>query len=152
MVLKKLSPLLIVTGLLIDQITKAFVIKHISIHSSLKLTPFLKIVHIRNYGITFGWLQNIIPNNIWIFLVLVISIICFLLYWLYRSKDFLVSLSLILIISGALGNFLDRLRLHYVVDFIDFHIKGYHWPAFNMADTFIVVGTFCIFLHTFFKK
>jgi len=90
--------------------------------------------------------------NINFFMIIVTSsIILFLFFWFQKTKNRNLSLSLSLIISGAIGNLIDRLSHKAVVDFIDFHIGNFHWPAFNFADTYITIGAF-IYVFTIFTS
>ncbi len=79
-------------------------------------------------------------------------IVIFLFFWLIRVKSLFYSLALGLIIGGALGNILDRILRGGVIDFIDFHVLDYHWPAFNIADSSIVVGALGMIYKSFFIK
>ena len=68
------------------------------------------------------------------------------------ETDTKTKIGLSLVLGGAIGNIVDRLRFGYVVDFLDFYFNTYHWPAFNLADSFICLGAFFIFIQIFFKK
>lgn len=103
------------------------------------VTKFLNIVYVNNYGISFGLLSNP-ENSKWMFIILSATLICVLLAWYIRSSSKLILLSLAMIIGGALGNLYDRLLFGSVLDFIDFHYATLHYPAFNVADSFIVIG------------
>ena len=76
----------------------------------------------------------------WLLSVLAIVITLFLLHWLWRTTDRLTAAAIALIIGGAVGNTVDRLRYGAVADYLDFHAFGYHWPAFNLTDSAIFVG------------
>lgn len=139
---------------LLDQITKYLIIKSIPLYGKISLLPFLDIVHIRNPGVAFGFLSDL-PENfriyffILVFLVAVVLISVFIYHTQLVEKMMLVSLSLIL--SGAVGNSIDRLRLGYVTDFIDFHWFGdpkLHWPPFNAADSCITIGVILLIIHS----
>ena len=73
-------------------------------------------------------------------------------FWMRKEKDVKINVGLSLVLGGALANIIDRVRLGYVVDFLDFHLNSSHWPAFNLADSFICLGAFIIFIQIFFKK
>ena len=123
-----------------DRLTKVLVIDHLTYLNSMDITPYLSIVHARNYGGAFGFLSQH-GAAAYIFLVLPIVIIAGLLYYLLRYQHTgTVKFSLTCILAGALGNMYDRLRYGYVTDFIDFYYKQYHWPAFNIADMSISFG------------
>ncbi len=105
-----------------------------------KITSFLNIVSVWNHGITFGMLQHNDLRNQLLLTWLVMTIILYLVYWIKSEEHHQTKIILNIILGGALGNFLDRLRFGAVYDFIDFHIYGYHWPAFNIADSCITIG------------
>ena len=126
--------------LLIDQVTKYFVASYINTHETINVLPFLNFVFVENTGITFGILKNI--NNQLVFVLLNITIVLYLFFWIKRNRNFVLPGAFI--ISGAIGNIIDRLHNKAVIDFLDFHVANYHWPAFNIADSFIVIG--CMFL------
>jgi len=125
--------------LFVDQLTKFFISKILSINTSYKVTSFFDIVHIRNSGISFGMFSNVFPTY---FISTVVGIIILLLIiWLLRTDNTIEKWGLIIVISGAAGNFIDRL-IHNssVIDFLYFHYKKYYWPAFNIADIAIALG------------
>ena len=123
-----------------DRLTKVLVIDHLTYLNYMDITPYLSIVHARNYGGAFGFLSQH-GAAAYRFLVLPIVIIAGLLYYLRRYQPTgTVKFSLTCILAGALGNMYDRLRYGYVTDFIDFYYKQYHWPAFNIADMSITFG------------
>jgi signal peptidase II len=125
---------------LLDRWTKLLVVEYIPYRDGISVTPFFNIVHARNYGGAFSILAQFEAAR-HIFTVLPLLIAAVILYMLIRyrfslSKNF----SLTCIFAGALGNLYDRIRLGYVVDFLDVYYGTYHWPAFNVADTSISVG------------
>ncbi len=134
--------------ILCDQLSKAFIIAFAqSTALPLKLLPFFNLVLIFNRGVSFGMLAH---AHSWIALLLPVclSIITLMLvWWLLKTKERIAALALGLIIGGAIGNLIDRLRAGVVTDFLDFHIGDCHWPAFNMADSFIFIGV-VIFVFT----
>ena len=127
--------------LIIDQITKLVIVNFILPNQSIKVFSFLNIVNVRNTGAAFGLFQSL-GNSIFIIISFIAILIIFVM--IIRSKDDTFALSLIL--GGAMGNLTDRLRLGYVVDFIDFHISNYHWPAFNIADSVLTIGISLLFI------
>lgn len=132
--------LLSVFYVLLDHITKFFVINNIPYYSSIKINDYFSFVNISNTGVAFSMFQN---NNIF-FLVLVSLVILFLIYFIVKNKNELKKLqlhSLFLILSGGIGNLIDRIFRGAVVDFIDVGYKDvYRWPAFNVADSCVCIG------------
>lgn len=116
---------------------------------TLALTPFLNFVMVWNQGISFGMLDSASPHMPLVFISLSVLASLLMLIWLALSTQRAVAVALTLIIGGALGNAADRLRFGAVADFIDVHAKGYHWPAFNLADSCIVLGAGIMIVHTF---
>ena len=114
------------------------------------VTPFFNLVLVFNPGISFGLFQNL--GGPWILIVLTALITAGLLIWLLRDKGLgqSGSIALGLAIGGAIGNLVDRLRLGAVVDFLDFHLAGFHWPAFNVADSGISIAMILILWRSFF--
>ncbi|RME65327.1 MAG: signal peptidase II [Nitrospirae bacterium] len=132
------------TGL--DQLTKHIVSTHISKAHPLRITPFFQLVYVENKGAAFGLFQ-FLGNGV--FIGISIVAIVFVLYIMFKEKENPYIMALVL--AGAMGNLMDRLRLGYVVDFLDFHIGSYHWPAFNVADSCLSVGLVLLFLRMFFR-
>ena len=130
--------------LVLDQVTKVLVDKTMTLHQSIEVIPnFAHLTHLRNTGAAFGFLAGSHSTLRIVFFgvisVVAIGCIAYLLRSLRpQQKTLLVSLSLIL--GGAVGNLIDRLRLGEVIDFIDLHWYHIHWPAFNVADSAITVG------------
>ncbi len=156
---RRYSLLLGVAGLvvLIDQITKLRVEKTMRLYESIPVVPrYLDLHYIRNTGAAFGFLSGSHSDFRIPFFVLVsaaaIGIILFLFHRLEES-EVLMPLALSLVLGGALGNLIDRIRLGEVIDFISFHYKAFHWPAFNVADIGITTGVFLLILRIFlFEK
>ena len=128
--------------LFVDQITKNFILQNFEIYQSIEITSFLNIVLVFNTGAAFSIFSDGYDWQRYMLITSSITIIIFLMYYQYRyvKNNWLQQLSIYLIISGALGNLIDRVRLGMVVDFIDFHMWGIHWPAFNVADSAISIG------------
>ena len=127
---------------ILDQFTKMQVVQNLYLGQRNELTVFFNLVHVRNYGAAFSFLSEAGGWQRW-FLTFVSAVASMVIvYWIKKSdeKKYLETLSLIIILGGALGNFYDRLILGYVVDFLDFHWSGVHFPAFNIADTAITIG------------
>jgi len=149
-----LWPALIIVVL--DQITKLAVANRLQIFESVPVvTGFFNLVHVRNRGMAFG-LMNRPDIGIASYFLLAASLIAvvLILVWFFKLKeeDNQLTLGLSLILAGAVGNLIDRVRLGEVIDFLDFHLGTYHWPAFNLADAAITVGTVSIALNLIFQR
>lgn len=110
------------------------------------VTPFLNLVMVWNRGVSFGMLNSAGALAPWLLSGLALAVVIGLLVWLRRTEHWLNAIGIGLVIGGALGNVVDRLRYGAVVDFLDFHAAGYHWPAFNVADAAICIGAGVIVL------
>ena len=126
--------------LLVDQLSKAWLIELLMARSAgLELTPFFNLVMVWNPGVSFG-LFGAADLGPWPFVALGGLIVVGLAVWLWRVENRLLGIAIGAVIGGAIGNMVDRVRYGAVADFFDFHLMGYHWPAFNVADSAIVVG------------
>jgi signal peptidase II len=124
--------------LLVDQASKAIVLALLA--EPIRVTGFFNLVLVWNRGVSFGMLGGLGASAPWLLIGLALAVAVALTIWLWREARVLTGLALGLVIGGALGNAIDRARFGAVVDFLDFHLSGYHWPAFNVADSAIVVG------------
>jgi signal peptidase II len=127
--------------LILDQLTKQAITHSLSLHEMVEVTPFFNLVLVYNRGAAFSFLSDAAgwQRELFIAIALAASIwIAWLLRKYAAQTMFCVALSLIL--GGAVGNVIDRLLYGAVVDFLDFHALGYHWPAFNVADSAISCG------------
>ncbi len=131
---------------LLDQLTKYLALKFLSPYSVIELLPFLNLVYVENTGIAFGMFK-FLGSGFFIFIALIAT--GFLLYLLFKDPQNWLIYSLIT--AGALGNITDRVIYGFVIDFIDLHAGGIHWPAFNVADSAISIGI-VLFLYKSFKK
>ena len=125
--------------LIIDQVSKAMIVSQFDLYESISVASFFNLTFVVNYGFAFGFLNSPSLNQI-IVSIVILSIIIYFLYLLIKTQDHFFKISLVLILSGAVGNFLDRIIRGYVVDFIDIYVFNYHWPAFNIADSCISIG------------
>jgi signal peptidase II len=126
-----------------DQLSKAAVRGYFAGHAAGEhenVTSFFNIVLIYNRGMSFGLFNSGGGLNALLFSVVAAAIVTVLTYWLSRVESPLLAGAIGLIIGGAVGNVIDRIRFGAVVDFLDFHIGSWHWPAFNIADSAICVG------------
>lgn len=129
---------------LLDQITKAAILKNFFIHESRPVIDgFFNLVYVMNPGAAFGFLANMSENFRYSFFIgMTVLVIALIIYYIVtsRSQNVLYVISLTLIFSGAVGNLIDRIRFGAVVDFLDVYIGNAHWPAFNVADSSITIG------------
>ena len=148
---KKKLLILIPLFIFLDQLSKKWMLNNIfDSQIIIEINKYLNFVPVWNKGISFGMLSNFM--NINFFMIIVTSgILLFLIFWFVNTKSRNLSLSLSFIISGAIGNLVDRLNHKAVVDFIDIHIGNHHWPAFNFADSYITIGAF-IYIFTIFTS
>lgn len=151
--------LLIVTPLviMIDQLTKYLVLQKFRLGETIPLIlGFFNLTYIRNTGAAFGLLAQTDPGFRIPFFVTVPLIALVAVGYIFKKiddRDYALSVSLSLVISGAIGNLIDRLQMGYVVDFLDFHWGyGYHFPAFNIADSAICVGVAILLLDLITDK
>jgi signal peptidase II len=127
-------------SLLLDQLTKSIIIYHFPKNTSLPVIPgFFDLYHVHNEGAAFGLFHG---NPILFFLAVSLLAIGFILYYFIKLErdHLLLAAALSLILGGALGNLIDRLRHGFVVDFLRLYINDYSWPTFNVADIAIVFG------------
>lgn len=133
-------------SLVVDQATKVYIDRVMDLHQSIPvIRDLFSITYVRNKGAAFGFLANTsyrLPFFIFISVVAVFVIL--FSYRKLRGDQRLAQFSLALILSGAIGNLIDRVRLGEVIDFLDVYWKTYHWPAFNVADSAICVGVFLL--------
>lgn len=140
----------------IDQITKVYIMQTMRLHESISVIPNLfSITYIRNPGAAFGILSTSSGSFRLIFFGLTSIFALGLLGTILArmpKNDWMGQVSVVAILGGAVGNLLDRLRYGEVIDFLDFYIEPYHWPAFNVADSAITVGVIFLILHFAFEK
>ena len=130
------------TVLLLDQVTKLFIMDEFFLGQSQYVTSFFNLVRAHNEGAAFSFLSDAGGWQRWFFSIISASVSIVIVVWLARlpKHRFLEGLALSLILGGAVGNLYDRLTLGYVVDFLDFHWAGWHFAAFNVADMGVSAG------------
>ena len=140
--------LLALLVLVLDQASKAWVMAVFQPYEVVPVLPVFNLTLVFNEGAAFSFLSNAGGWQRWFFVGLASLISLGLLVWLLRLEagERLTGLALALILGGALGNLVDRLRLGRVTDFLDFHWQGWHWPAFNLADSAITLGVMLMLL------
>jgi signal peptidase II len=139
-----------------DQFTKWWVAGEMRLHESIPLIPdVFNLTYIRNSGAAFGILAGTQPGFRMVFFGVTSILALVLLGTIYARlspQDWIGQASVASVFGGALGNLIDRVRIGEVIDFLDFSIFGYHWPAFNVADTAITLGVGFLLAHFFFQK
>lgn len=139
--------------LVLDQLTKLLVRTQIALHDSIEIVPgFLNLVHVRNTGAAFGFLNDVDLGykQLLMTTVAVVALLAIGLYaWRVGSRERLARAGLALILGGAVGNLIDRALVGYVVDFVDVYWRSYHFWAFNVADSAITVGACLLILDMF---
>lgn len=147
-----LAGFIVITVILLDQITKFLVIENMLLNQSIIIIKdLLHITYIRNAGAAFGLLEEM--ETPFFLIASSIAILIVFIYLVRTPKDhaFLIG-SLSFIFGGAIGNMIDRVRFGEVIDFIDLQYKGHHWPAFNISDSAITIGIGLLFLNMIFGK
>lgn len=130
--------LAMVLGVITDQVSKALIVKNASsLVYGYSVFPGFNLVFYRNEGVTFGLLNNL---PWWSLSALAIAVCCWIAVMLVQASSRIEALAYGSIIGGAIGNIIDRIRFRGVTDFLDFYVGSQHWPAFNMADVFVVCG------------
>jgi signal peptidase II len=140
---------------LVDQYSKFLVTTHLPLYYSIEVIQgVFNLTHIRNPGVAFGLFAGMESQyKAWIFVFIsTVAIIAILVIYHHTPKEHrMVRVGLILIFSGAIGNVIDRIVYQEVIDFLDVFYKGYHWPAFNFADSCITIGVGLMILDLFQK-
>lgn len=142
---------LIILMIGLDQISKAVIVSKFELGQSISIIKnFFDITYVRNFGAGFSIMQNQ-TLLLCIFTVLVITLLVYMLINTKKNEK-LLKASYLLIIGGALGNFIDRISKTYVVDFLDFTFFGWGFPVFNVADCFVTVGTFLLIIASILES
>lgn len=135
--------------IVLDQLTKWWILERMMLPPRvIEVTPFFNLVLTWNRGVSFGMFNTDSPLNAWLLPLVALVIIAMLVFWLIRADRLILGLALGAVIGGAVGNLIDRLRFGAVADFLDLHAFGYHWPAFNIADSAISIGVVVLILDS----
>lgn len=136
----------------LDQATKWWIVQVVMQPPKvIPVTPFFNLVMGWNRGVSFGLFNQESDFNSWVLIGVAAVIITILIVWMYRAETHLTAVALGFVIGGAVGNVIDRVWVGAVADFLDFHIAGYHWPAFNLADSAIFMGAAALILESLFR-
>ena len=157
--MNSLSPLrfgLLVASIVavLDQATKIWIVQIVMQPPQIiSVTFFFNLVLGRNCGVSFGFLRLDCDLSAWVLSALALTIVAALIFWLRQAEGPWIGCALGLVIGGALGNISDRVfQGGGVIDFLDIHIAGYHWPAFNVADAGITAGAAILILESLFVR
>src|SRR5882724_8238589 len=145
--------LLSVLVVIADQASKYYIAQNFGEFEHISVLPVLDITRMHNVGAAFSFLASASGWQRWVFIGLALSVSIAIIVWLLRlprGASFLLAAGLALVLGGALGNVIDRIRLGHVIDFIHFHWNRAYFPAFNVADSAITVGAALLLLDALF--
>jgi signal peptidase II len=154
--MRKFHLLIAIMVVLLDRLTKLAVARNISLHDSVQIIPdFFRLTHVENRGAAFGLFADS-PSEWKVWMLVLFSVVALIvvsaLLWRNSHSLSTTGIGLSLILGGAIGNLWDRLLSGRVVDFLLFYIGQYQWPAFNVADSAIVVGAGLLVIEILFAK
>ena len=139
--------------ILFDQLSKWWILNVTMVPPRIiPVTSFFDLVLVHNRGASFGIFSDAPGWASIALIVFAILISIALAIWMWRVNETLLAVALALVIGGAVGNVIDRIRFGAVVDFLDFHVGGWHWPAFNIADSAITIGVILLILDSLKSK
>lgn len=139
--------------IIVDQISKYWIVEIVMDPPRvIPVTSYFNLVMAWNRGVSFGMLDSGSQSAVWALIGVAVAIVVVLGVWLWRTHERLLGIALGLIIGGALGNVIDRIRYGAVADFLDVHVSGFHWPAFNAADSAITVGAVVVAVDALFLR
>ncbi|MCC7017439.1 MAG: signal peptidase II [Rhodospirillales bacterium] len=137
----------------VDQLSKWWILERVMQPPRvIPVAPFFNLVMGWNRGVSFGLFNWDSAASAWVFSALALAIVALLLVWMARDNRASSAAALGIVIGGALGNVVDRVRFGAVADFLDFHAFGYHWPAFNAADAAISLGALTLLADALFVR
>jgi signal peptidase II len=141
-------------GLILDQVTKQMVVANFDLYQSVQVTGFFNLTYVHNYGAAFSFLHDAGGWQRYFFTAIALVVSVVILWWLYQSpkEQRLLPVAFSFILGGAIGNVIDRIMHGYVIDFLDFYVGNYHWPAFNIADSVIFIGAALLIVDMFVNK
>ncbi len=133
--------------ILLDYYSKKLIFNLIELNNIITLLPFIDIIHIHNYGISFGLFAEVLP--VWIIVLFGAMITVFIIFLFFSTSNQIEKWGYLLILIGAISNLGDRIINDYVLDFIYIHYKDFYWPAFNFADVYITIGVLIIIYENY---
>jgi len=153
---KKASPWILMSLFIIasDQLTKYFVVKHFTEQTVVHVFPFLNFILRFNPGASFSFLGNASGWQVYFLSGISITVSLILIVWLCRlpRSEWMTALPVSLVLGGALGNLIDRIRFGFVTDFIDFHVHGWHYATFNVADSAVSIGATWLIVRLLYES
>lgn len=138
--------------IVLDQLSKIWILDVMSTPKVIPVTPFFNIVLAYNTGVSFSLFAGGSNAGPYILAAVALAVCTGLVWWMQKERDTATRVGLALIIGGALGNVIDRFLYGAVVDFLDFYAFGWHWPAFNVADSAICIGAGLILYKALIKE
>jgi len=137
--------------LIVDQVTKHLVVDSMELYQSIEVLSFFNITYVHNLGAAFSFLADQEGWQRWFFTAIAAIASIVFVVWLAKTpkQQKLLSIAFALLLSGALGNLIDRALFGYVIDFLDFYIGNNHWPVFNVADSMIFIGAGLMIFDSF---
>ena len=144
---KKMIYIISLMVIFLDQLTKNIVLNEMDVSKAIKLTSFFNLVLAYNTGVSFSLFSG---HNPYILSIMALIVCALIAWWMTREQDKTTRIGFAMIIGGATSNVVDRLMHGAVIDFLDFYIGSYHWPAFNVADMAICIGAGIVILRSFF--
>jgi signal peptidase II len=142
--------------IIIDQASKYAIQHMMAVYDYIEVIPGLfSLTYIQNPGAAFGLFGKTTEAVRSVFLIGISFLALTVLFFMYArltEKNLLIHVSIGMIIGGAVGNLIDRIRFHWVIDFLDFYWQGHHWPTFNLADAAITIGTIILMLKVLLPK
>lgn len=142
---------LTVVCLIVDQVTKQLIVANMDLYQSINILPFFNLTYVHNEGAAFSFLADQGGWQRWFFAAIASIATVIFIVWLAKTpkQQSMLSIAFALMLSGAVGNLIDRVLFGYVIDFLDFYGFGYHFPAFNVADSMIFIGAALMILDSF---
>lgn len=137
--------------LVADQVTKQLIVSNMDLYESIDILPFFNLTYVHNLGAAFSFLADQGGWQRWFFTAIAAIASIVFIVWLAKTpkQQALLSAAFALMLSGAVGNLIDRVLFGYVIDFLDFYGFGYHFPAFNIADSMIFIGAALMIFDSF---
>lgn len=142
---------LTVIFLVIDQLSKYWVVDRLELYQSIEIFSFFNFTYVQNPGAAFSFLADQAGWQRWFFTAIASIASIVFIYWLAKTpkEQTYLGVAFALMLSGALGNLIDRVLFGYVIDFIDIYLGSYRWPAFNIADSVIFIGAALMIIDSF---